>query len=102
MHFLAWAIAQKVLFGILLEHFNLPHLNHCPYITAILPAVHLMNHWCSFKCNFRRHIVCWHSFSFSIPYREVSILVDYESVKGGLVIVGGRLGADISLAREHR
>ena len=27
-HFLSRAIAQKVLFGTILEHFNLPHLNH--------------------------------------------------------------------------
>ena len=70
-HFLARDIAQKVLFGYLLEHFNLPHLNYIYYIIMLNSA--------------QRPNLTGYPFIYVSICRKFTILISHNQLPSGLV-----------------
>ena len=53
-HFLSRVVAQKILFGKFIQHFNMKHLNHCIYLIVLSDQTLMVTHspTCSFAANY--------------------------------------------------
>ena len=87
--FLSSAIAQKELFGIFIQHFNLPHLNH--YICLILLSGQSLLVTPSLTCSFAA------IFTILIPRRRPAPIWPCSSVGRATVVCSGGRGFESHL-----
>ena len=90
--FLSSAIAQKELFGIFIQHFNLPHLNH--YICLILLSGQSLLVTPSLTCSFAA------IFTILIPHRRPAPIWPCSSVGRATVVCSGGRGFESHLDQE--